>query len=211
MQDIIPLLNQYCEDHSSITDPLLDELERQTHLRTLSPRMLSGKLQGQFLTMMSLITRPKYILEIGTFTGYSALCLAKGLPTDGILITIDIDEETGIIAQSFFDQSPYSHNIHFHLGDAKTIIPTLTYQWDLVFIDADKSAYSAYLDIVIPMCIHGAIILVDNVLWSGKVIEEVMDKKTQAIDLFNKKVMNDTRLSNMIVPMRDGLQIISVL
>ncbi len=211
MQDILPLLNQYCEVHSSINDPLLDELERQTHLKTLAPRMLSGKLQGQFLTMISLIVSPKRMLEIGTFTGYSALCLAKGLPKDGHLVTIDIDPETSILAQSFFEQSTHRNQIEFLLGDAKTIIPTLAGDWDLVFIDADKAAYSVYLDLVIPLCRKGAVILVDNVLWSGKVLDEKKDTKTKAIDDFNKKVMNDKRISSVILPLRDGIQLIKIL
>lgn len=211
MQDILPLLNRYCEVHSSISDPLLDELERQTHLKTLAPRMLSGKLQGQFLTMISLILRPKRILEIGTFTGYSALCLAKGLRKEGHLVTIDVDPETSILAKSFFDQSMYRDQIELLLGDAKTIIPTLQKEWDLVFIDADKAAYAVYLDLVIPRCSKGAVILVDNVLWNGKVLDEKKDTKTKAIDDFNKKVLNDNRISSVILPIRDGIQLIKVL
>jgi caffeoyl-CoA O-methyltransferase len=211
MQDIIPLLNEYCESHSSITDPLLDDLERQTHLKTLAPRMLSGKLQGQLLTMISVLKRPRRILEIGTFTGYSALCLAKGLTEDGTLTTIDIDEETSELARSFFDQSVDRPKIKIKIGDAKLIIPQLQDKWDLVFIDADKTAYAAYLEIVIPRCNHGAIIIVDNVLWSGKILDDIKDKKTMAIDLFNKKVKNDPRIMNVILPIRDGLQIIQVL
>jgi caffeoyl-CoA O-methyltransferase len=211
MQDLIPQLNAYCEQHGTWHDDICAALERETHLRTLAPRMLSGKLQGQFLAWMSNLLQPKFILEIGTFTGYSALCLATGLTSDGRLITIDPDAETGSIAQRFFDKSPFASQIQFIIDDAKIVIPTLDFAWDLVFIDADKSAYPEYLDLVIPSCKKGAVIIVDNVLWSGKVLDVKMDKKTAAIDAFNKKVKQDARIEAVILPIRDGITMIRVL
>jgi caffeoyl-CoA O-methyltransferase len=210
MQDIIPLINDYCESHSLMDDPLLLKVERETHIKTLSPRMLSGHLQGSLLIMLSKIIRPRRILEIGTFTGYSALCLAKGLPKDGHLITIDYDEETSNLAQIFFDESPDCSKIISMVGDAKTIIPTIDDQFDLVFIDADKDAYSHYFDLIIDKCKSGSLIIADNVLWSGKILDSKKDRKTQALDDFNKKVFSDVRVETVILPIRDGITLIRV-
>lgn len=208
MQDLIHSLYSYAEEHSGFDDALLHELERATHLRTLSPRMLSGKIQGAFLQLISLLAKPTYILEIGTFTGYSALCLAKGLTQGGQLITIEFNPEHAAIAKEFFHRSPMEEKIVLHVGDAKTVIPTLDKKWDLVFIDADKEAYGHYFDLVIEQAKPGSLILVDNVLWSGKVVEKMMDRKTKSLHEFNLKIAADTRVDNLLLPLRDGIQII---
>jgi predicted O-methyltransferase YrrM len=208
MQDILSKINQYCEDHSTIHDPILDEIERTTHLKTLSPRMLSGKLQGSVLSMISKIKSPKYILEIGSFTGFSAICLAQGLQDDGKLITIEYDPENASIASNFFTINSTSKNIELLIGDAKELIPTIELHFDLVFIDADKDAYMTYYNLIIDKCNPGAIILADNVLWSGKVLDENMDNKTKCLDDFNKMVAADPRVENVILPIRDGINVI---
>lgn len=208
MQDIIQDLHQYCENHSTLPDSILPKIERQTHLQTLAPRMLSGHLQGSFLSLMSQLVTPTHILEIGTFTGYSAICLAKGLNKGGKVITIENDEENATLAQENFNNSNYTDNIQLIVGDAKEIIPTLDMIFDLVFIDADKESYQIYFDLVIDKCRKGALIIADNVLWSGKVLDTKLDKKTATIDAFNKNVFNNSQVENVIIPMRDGLNII---
>jgi len=208
MQDILSDINEYCQNHSTIFDPLLLDIERATFLRTLAPRMLSGQLQGSLLTMISKIKQPKNILEIGTFTGYSAICLAHGLAPKGTLITIEYDAENALIASEFISSSVFADSIQLMVGDAKSIIPKLDIIFDLVFIDADKEAYSHYFDLVIDKCSTGALILADNVLWSGKILDETKDKKTSLIDEFNKKIHHDTRVENVILPVRDGINVI---
>ena len=208
MQDLLTGLYEYAEKHSTAPDPLLFQIERETHLKTLSPRMLSGHLQGNILTVLSKILRPENILEIGTFTGYSAICLAKGLSPTGALTTIEYDKENAEIAANHFNLSPLKDKIILKIGDAKEIIPTLDQVFDLVFIDADKESYSHYYDLVFDKCRSGAIIIADNVLWSGKVLDTDMDKKTQIIDAFNKKIAADDRVFQVIVPVRDGLNLI---
>ncbi len=210
MQDKTTELHDYCEQHSFLPDKLLKDIERYTHLHTLAPRMLSGHLQGAFLTMITKMVEPKVILEIGTFTGYSGLCMAHGLANDGKLITIEYDKENAAIAQEFFDKSSLGDKIQLITGDAKTIIPTLDETLDLVFIDADKEGYSTYFDLVIEKCRTGAMIIADNVLWSGKVMDKDMDKKTAIIDAFNKKIASDDRVEVVMVPLRDGLYMMRV-
>ncbi|MFZ1751201.1 MAG: O-methyltransferase [Saprospiraceae bacterium] len=208
MQDLISELNQYSERHSSISDPLLLEIERATHLKTLTPRMLSGPLQGALLILLSKIIGPKRVLEIGTFTGYSAICFCHGLQADGHIDTIEYDPEHASIADDFFNKSTYRTQINLHVGDAKLIVPTLPDGYDLVYIDADKEAYGTYYDMVLPKCNPGAIIMADNVLWSGKVLDDIKDKKTQCLADFNRKILNDTRVENLILPLRDGINVI---
>lgn len=208
MQDILSDINEYCQNHSTNFDPLLLDIERATFLRTLAPRMLSGQLQGSLLSMISKIKQPKNILEIGTFTGYSAICLAHGLAPKGTLITIEYDAENALIASEFISSSVFADSIQLMVGDAKSIIPKLDIIFDLVFIDADKEAYSHYFDLVIDKCSPGALILADNVLWSGKILDETKDKKTSHIDEFNKKIHHDTRVENVILPVRDGINVI---
>jgi predicted O-methyltransferase YrrM len=208
MQDILSDINAYCEEHSTVFDPVLSEIERATFLRTLAPRMLSGQLQGSLLTMISKIKQPANILEVGTFTGYSAICLAKGLAPSGKLITIEYDPENAFIVAEFIKMSGLGDSIQLMIGDAKNIIPELDQVFDLVFIDADKEAYSLYFDLIIDKCSPGALILADNVLWSGKILNEKKDKKTKLIDDFNKKVLEDQRVENVILPIRDGINLI---
>ncbi len=203
-------LYQYCEQYTTPSSSLADEIERATHLHTLAPRMLSGKIQGKLLSLLSRLKQPVNILEIGTFTGYSAIHLAEGLTEKGRLITIEIDEEVAELAASFFRKSAYSDKITLLTGDAKALIPPLDMVFDMVFIDADKEAYEHYYQMILPKCRPGALILVDNVLWSGKVLDEVKDRKTTRIHEFNKMVASDDRVSTCILPFRDGIQLITV-
>jgi predicted O-methyltransferase YrrM len=209
MEFISEALSNYSENHTAAESALLNELNRETHLKVMSPRMLSGHLQGRFLSMISKLTQPKNILEIGTYTGYSALCLAEGLQSDGKLITIDPNEETNVVASKYFQRSDYFKQIELKAGDATKIIPTLSQTFDIVFIDADKRNYALYFDLVIEKVRKGGLIIADNVLWSGKIVvpEKDMDVDTKAIHDFNKKVSDDNRVTNLLLPVRDGLML----
>lgn len=200
-------LDNYITDHSEDEPQLLQELSRETHQKILLPRMLSGHYQGRLLSVISKILNPKYILEIGTYTGYSALCLAEGLQKDGELHTIDINEELVDFQRKYFDKSDYGKQIHQHLGNALDIIPQFKMNFDLVFIDADKENYSHYFELVIDKLNPGGIILSDNVLWSGKVIETLKkdDKSTEALIIYNKLLKEDDRIETVLLPIRDGL------
>ena len=211
MEFIEKALLHYAEDHTSPEIPLLKELNRDTYTNVLAPRMLSGHLQGRLLSLFSKLTRPKAILEIGTYTGYSALCLAEGLTTDGVLHTIDINEELETRITAYFNQSPFADQLHFHIGNALDIVPTLDEKFDLVFIDADKENYSAYYELIIDHLPSGALVLADNVLWSGKVLDEEAckhDLDTQALDAFNNLVQADDRVENILLPVRDGIMVV---
>jgi caffeoyl-CoA O-methyltransferase len=210
MEFIDEKLDAYVCLHTTNEDELLKELNRQTHLKILQPRMLSGHFQGRFLSMISKMIQPKSILEIGTYTGYSALCLAEGLKKDGKLLTIDKNAELEEFVGNFFQKSAYSEQIEYIIADAMQYIPTIDQQFDLVFIDADKGNYLNYYQLVIEMIPSGGYILADNVLWSGKVIDEKSknDKDTNAILEFNQFVMNDHRVENVLLPIRDGLFLI---
>lgn len=201
-------LINYVEQHSSPENELLQKINRDTHAHVLMPRMLSGHLQGRILATFSQMLQPKAVLEIGTYTGYSALCLAEGLQKDAELHTIDINEELEEKVRGFFAQSSYAKCIHYHIGPAMDIIPGLQKNWDLVFIDADKINYSAYYDLVINQVRSGGFIIADNVLWSGKVVGPKTDKDTEAIRSFNKKVQDDERVENVLFPVRDGLMVV---
>lgn len=205
MEFIDEKLLSYCETHSEPESPLLRELNRETHVKAQSPRMLSGHLQGRFLAFLSKLIRPEKILEIGTYTGYSALCLAEGLTPAGELYTIDPNEETNLMARSFFERSPYAKKIRLIESDAHNALPELKFQWDLVFIDADKRSYSDYFDLVIDSVRPGGLVIADNVLWSGKVIGTDQDADTKAIRAFSQKVASDKRLEPLMLPVRDGL------
>jgi predicted O-methyltransferase YrrM len=200
-------LESYIENHSSPEDELLQRLSRETYLKVQMPQMLSGQVQGQVLSFLSQMLQPKRILEIGTFTGYSAICLAKGLAADGLLYTIDINEELTPMVNKYLKEANLISKVKVLTGNAKEIIPTLNETWDLVFIDADKVNYSTYYDLVFNSVRTGGYIIADNVLWSGKVIEDKKDKDTQAIDSYNKKVAADNRVKNAILSVRDGLNI----
>jgi len=201
-------LLHYCEKHSSPESDLLHTLNRETHLKASSPRMLSGHLQGRLLAMLSSLFNPRRILEIGTYTGYSALCLAEGLTPDGLLISIDPNEETNAFASEFISRSPLASKIDIRTGKAQDIIPELNEEFDLIFIDADKKNYSLYFDLVAGKVRKGGLIIADNVLWSGKVLEKIDDADTKALVEFNKKVADDGRFGTVMLPVRDGLSLI---
>ena len=202
-------LQKYVEDHSQPESDLLQKIARETHLHVLKPRMLSGHLQGRVLSMISHMVRPSRILEIGTYTGYAALCLAEGLKKGGKLITIDNNEELSIRTKSYFQESSFNEVIEMKVGNAPDIIPTLGEKWDLVFIDADKENYSHYFDLVVDQMEEGGIIMADNVLWSGKVSDHSKsDDATEAIRAFNQKVHTDERVQNVLFPIRDGLMML---
>ena len=208
MEFIDPELLAYCEAHTSTEDALLKKITRETQAKVLMPRMLSGHLQGKVLELLVKMLQPKTILEIGTYTGYSGICLARGLKSDGKLITLDINDELETMVRGFFEESGLAHQIDYRLGNAREIIPTLEESFDLVFIDADKYYYQEYYDLVIDKMSPGGIILADNVLWSGKILVEEgkkIDKDTQAILDFNRKVQEDPRVENTILPIRDGI------
>lgn len=206
-------LEDYVEKHSENEPELLAALNRETHLKILSPRMLSGHFQGRVLSMLSKLIRPKNILEIGTYTGYSALCLCEGMAADGVLHTIDIKDELVGFQRKYFDQSPWGKQIVQHLGPATEIIPTLTDTFDLVFIDADKENYQNYYELILPKMNRGGVILSDNVLWSGKVLEPVKDndRSTKALMTYNEHLKNDPRVETVLLPIRDGLTVSRVL
>ena len=202
-------LDHYVVNHSEDEPELLQELTRETYQKILQPRMLSGHYQGRLLSMISKLIHPKNILEIGTYTGYSALCLAEGIQSDGALHTIDINEELLVFQRSYFDKSPYGKQIFQHLGNALEIIPSLDKTFDLIFIDADKDNYPAYFNAIIDKLNPGGIILSDNVLWSGKVIEPLKedDFSTKALLEYNTILKEDKRIETVILPIRDGLTI----
>jgi predicted O-methyltransferase YrrM len=208
MEFIAPALLAYAEAHSTPETAHLADINRQTHLKINQPRMLSGHLQGNVLQTFSHIMRPRRILEIGTYTGYSAICMAQGLSDDGILHTIDNNEELEPFVLEAFRKAGLEHKIKFHLGNALDIIPTLTETFDMIFIDADKENYSAYYDLVWDKLRSGGLIIADNVLWSGKVLNpKKNDKSTQALMEFNQKVHQDTKAFNTLMPIRDGLML----
>jgi predicted O-methyltransferase YrrM len=205
-------IEEYARLHTEPENDLLKELVRETHAMVLQPRMLSGHLQGRFLSFIAKVYQPSLILEIGTYTGYSALCMAEGLKKGGRLITIDVNEELETFTRSFFDRSAYKEQIDYRIADAAVEIPAIEGPIDMVFIDADKRNYALYFDLVIDKMRSGGLILVDNVLWSGKIIEEAArDKSTQALRDFNTKVANDPRVEPLLLPIRDGLFLLRVI
>lgn len=200
-------LENYIRDHSENEPELLQELTRETHLKILQPRMITGHFQGRVLSMLSKILHPKNILEIGTYTGYSAICLAEGLQKDGQLHTIDVNEELASIQRTYFDKSGYGNQIVQHTGNALAVIPQLDIVFDLIFIDAEKKSYDAYFEAVLQKTKPGSIILSDNVLWSGKVVAPLdeKDKATKVLLDYNKKLKEDPRVETVLLPIRDGL------
>ena len=206
-------LENYAAQHTEDEPLLLQELNKRTHLNVLQPRMISGHFQGRFLSLLSKMVQPRTILEIGTYTGYATLCLAEGLHPEGVLHTIDIKEELTDLQREFFDRSGYGSQIVQHLGKAADIIPALDTTFDLVFIDADKQNYAHYFDLVIEKMNRGGLILSDNVLWSGKVVEEVKhnDKHTQALMAYNQKIKDDPRVETVLLPIRDGITLSRVI
>ena len=206
-------LENYIEQHSEKEPELLAALNKETYQKVLLPRMLSGHFQGRVLSMLSKLIRPVNILEIGTYTGYSALCLCEGMQENGLLHTIDIKEELIDFQRKHFDKSPWGKQIVQHLGEALDIIPTLDLKFDLVFIDADKENYINYFDLIVPKMNKGGIILSDNVLWSGKVLEPLQsnDLSTKILVEYNQLLKNDPRVETVLLPIRDGLTVSRVL
>ncbi|MFN7494415.1 MAG: O-methyltransferase [Cyclobacteriaceae bacterium] len=207
MEFIPESIDEYCRDHTSEESALLKKINRDTHAEVLMPRMVSGHLQGRFLSLISKMMKPQRILEIGTYTGYSAICLAEGLNPTGKLITIDINEELETRVRGYFKDAGLENQIDYRIGDAAEIIPTLKETFDLVFIDADKENYQRYYDLVFDKVVIGGFIMADNVLWSGKVVGEKKDKDTRAIMAFNDFVTSDPRVENMLLPLRDGIML----
>lgn len=208
MDFIKPEIIGYAEKHTTSESEVLQKINRDTHAKVMMPRMLSGHLQGRILSMISSLVCPKRILEIGTYTGYSAICLAEGLAEGGRLITIDVNEELEDRVREYFAQSGVADKIDFRIGNALKIIPDLREKFDLVFIDADKENYSRYYDLVIDNVNLNGVILADNVLWSGKVLDGKPDKDTKAIIDFNAKVHTDNRVENVLLPVRDGIMML---
>ncbi len=203
-RDALELLD-YCIAHTTLEPSLLYGLERETYLKTLAPQMSSGHLQGQFLRFISKIKKPETILEIGTFTGYSAICLASGLKEGGMLHTIEVNEELETMIRKYIEIASLKNKINLHIGDAKEIIPKLNLTYDIVFIDAGKIDYAFYYDLIIDMMNPEGLIIADNVLWSGKVMKKKQNKDTSLLDAFNKKIHADERVENILLPIRDGL------
>jgi len=205
-------IEKYIDDHTSEAGKLLKKIERETYLKSIYPRMLSGNVQGKFLSLISKMISPKYILEIGTFTGYSAICLSEGLADGGQLHTIEINEELKKQNQSYFNEVNLEDKITAHFGDALNVIPQIGIQFDLIFIDADKINYCKYFELSMNNLRSGGFILADNVLWGGKVLLEntskKIDKDTEAIKTFNKMVQQDERVENVMIPLRDGMTLI---
>lgn len=209
MNDLVPpQIQAYAERHTSAEGELLKRINRDTHAHVLRPRMLSGHLQGRLLSMISHMLKPRRILEIGTYTGYSALCLAEGLAPGGTLITLDNNEELETRVRNYFAQSRYNSQIDFRIGNAVTLLTKIDGPFDLVFIDADKENYTAYYDAVFDKLPVGGIIMADNVLWGGKVTEPKPDKDTRAVMAFNERVKDDARVEQVLLPIRDGFTLI---
>lgn len=208
MEFIDPALLAYCESITSSEDALLKKITRETQAKVLMPRMISGHLQGKMLELFVKMAQPKTILEIGTYTGYSGICLARGLKPNGKLITLDINDELETMVRGFFEESGLADQIDYRLGNAREIIPKLEGPFDMVFIDADKYYYAEYFDLIIDKVPGGGIILADNVLWSGKILTDEgrkIDKDTKAILDFNQKIQDDPRVENILLPIRDGV------
>lgn len=208
MNQFFRSLTDYCDAHTTAVDQVLYELERETHLKTISPQMISGRFQGKFLELLSKLIHPKEILEIGTFTGYASICLARGLAGDGQLTTIEVNPEVRWISERFFKKAGLQKKINALQGDAREIIPTLSQTWDIVFIDAAKPDNAWYYETILSQVKPGGVILIDNTLWSGKVVQSAHDKDTELIRKFNKMVHEDERTEQVMLPLRDGLTLV---
>ena len=207
--DELKKLTAYCEKFTSPPSGILLELERETYLKTLAPQMLTGHVQGQFLSLVSRLKQPRTILEIGTFTGYGAICLAQGLSEGGMVHTIEVNPELSYISEKYFAKAGLENSIKLHVGDAMELIPQMTdLTFDLVYLDAGKQDYANAYELVVEKMNHGGLLLVDNVLWSGKVVERMNDKDTKVLDAFNQMVYADPRVSNLLLPIRDGILIV---
>jgi caffeoyl-CoA O-methyltransferase len=211
MDFLSPELQQYITRHTSPEPALLSQLNRETHTKVMKPRMLSGQVQGRFLSLLSQMIRPRQVLEIGTYTGYSAICLAEGLAPDGLVHTIDVNEELEDMVRDYLARAGLAEKVRYYIGAALELIPTLDYAFDLVFIDADKINNARYYEMVLDKVVPGGFILVDNVLWSGKVVQQSpkkIDADTQSILDFNARIQADDRVENLLLPLRDGLMMI---
>jgi len=209
MDLILPLANEYAEKNSSATDVLLQEIHAFTQENHAEPHMISGPLQGNLLSMLSKMIKPKRILEIGTFTGYSAICLAKGLSSDGFLHTIELRKEDADIAQAYFDRSEHAHQIRLYVGNAMELLPAMDESWDLVFIDADKTGYLNYYGLLIEKVKPGTFFIIDNVLFHGEVLKEkISGKNAKAVAAFNTFIRADDRVEKLMLTVRDGLSIL---
>lgn len=209
MNEIKNALTNYAESFTSDESDVLKQLRERCYAHYEDSSMLSGFVQGRILSMFSKMIGPKVVLEIGTYLGYSALCFGEGLATGGKVITLDVNEETNRVARSYVERTRFKDSIEFHLGPAAEIIPQLPETFDLVFIDADKPNYSNYYNLVFDKLRPGGFIIADNVLWSGRVLDEQKDENTQALHDFNQMVLADTRVSNVLLPIRDGLMVVS--
>ena len=207
MEFLPEIISSYSLENTEKEPKLLSELNRETWANVMIPRMLSGHLQGRVLSMISKMIHPTNIIEVGTYTGYSALCMAEGLKENGKIHTLDINEEYTSVAKKYFDKSDYKENIIQHIGNAVDLIPQLNDKFQLAFLDADKENYSNYFDLIIEKMDVGGYIIADNVLWSGKVTEENKDEETMALHNYNKKVLSDKRVETVLLPVRDGLNI----
>lgn len=203
-------IEDYCEKHSSKEEDILYQLYRETFQKTLRPRMISGHIQGLFLQMISNLVKPKRILELGTFTGYSTICLAKGLTNDGLIYTIEEEPELEYIIHKYLHQTPLYSKVKLMIGKALDIIPSLHETWDIIYIDADKTNYLNYYKLLLPSLSNNGILLADNVLWSGKILNHPSsdDKETKALSEFNEYVQNDNNVTNLLLPLRDGIMIV---
>lgn len=209
MIDLTYAIEEYLEQHTTPMDEVLHELYRETHLHAMNPRMASGPVQGRFLQFLCQLMQPKKVLEIGTFTGFATICMARGMGSDGLLTTIEANEEYEGIIRKYLAKAAVADRVRLIIGDAKEVIPTLEGGFDLVFIDADKISYPSYYDLVIEKLNPGGVILADNVLWEGKVLNVgTKERDTKAIQAFNDKVQNDPRVENVLLPLRDGLMMI---
>ena len=212
MIDLTYAIEEYLEQHTTPMDEVLHELYRETHLHAMNPRMASGPVQGRFLQLLCQLMQPKRVLEIGTFTGFATICMARGMASDGLLTTIEANEEYEGVIRKYLDKAGVADRVKLILGDAKEVIPSLEEGFDLVFIDADKISYPKYYDLVMEKLSPGGVILADNVLWEGKVLNaNTKERDTQAIREFNEKVQNDPRVENVLLPLRDGLMMIKKL
>lgn len=203
-------IEDYCEKHSSKEEDLLYQLYRETYQKTLRPRMISGHIQGLFLQMISNLVKPKRILELGTFTGYSTICLAKGLTNDGLIYTIEEEPELEYIIHKYLHQTPFYSKVKLMIGKALDFIPSFHETWDIIYIDADKTNYLNYYKLLLPSLSKNGILLADNVLWSGKILNHPSsdDKETKALSEFNEYVKNDNNVTNLLLPLRDGIMIV---
>ncbi len=206
-EELHPEMDRYLEDTASAEPEILKKLGKETFQKTTQPHMISGYLQGRLLSLISKMVSPEKILEIGTFTGYAALCLAEGLQKEGKLITLDVNEDLAYLPKKYFSESEFSSQIDFKLQNAKEFLRTSTETFDLIFIDADKENYAEYLQLVKPKMKSGSVLMIDNVLWYGKVLDEKGNKQTEQIKLVNKLVAEDADFENVILPLRDGIHL----